>query len=977
MNHGENVILVPYADDILKTAAVRILSHCSATLPELTHCTVLLPNPHGASGLRRRLLEQVKSQKHQALLGPTICTLDQWLDNRFPPDGEIPGKVQRELLLVDALKQHPDIFGDTNPWHVASDLVRLFDELTRHNIGIPEDIGEFTQLLKEAYGIIGDAPGPLGREASIVHRLWQAWHLQLASNQLTDPGIAHLESLAAAQPDSINDTLFLVGFSEFSRAELDWVSSLLDANKAELLIRYQRGERTQEESEPNPIENILARTGATSAKTKLSTRAECLEAVFSVGEQPLGERAREFQTRYPDSPLADNTRIFPAASAEQEACAIDIRIRQWLLEGKQSIGFVTGDRRLARRVRALLERAGVPLQDIGGWALSTTSAAATLERWLETIEEDFAHQPLLDTLKSPFVLPDSDREQHLKTVYHLEQDIVHRENIARGLHRYHRQIDYRANRLPSGWTSHTAGEMHTLLNTLDQAADPLRNLIDGEPHPLTRLLDALYESLKRLGIRDAFEDDPAGRRILGEWQLLREAAGKTPLEINWTEFRNWFGSALEHHDFHLADNDSPVHLLTLEQAQLDQYDAVVIGACNREYLPGKSTVSPFFNHSVRAELGLPTWQSHYRLRLGQFRSALERAPRLLLTYTHDKKGAAALPSPWLEALRAFHQLAYQDNLKDPVLDALTRHPDARVSAPNKRPLPEQTTRPAPVLNAALQPQRLSASAHQQLIDCPYRFYAAYGLNLKAREDVSEALGKSGYGERVHQCLEAFHGNHPFFPGPFEEPCTANNRDRAIRFLEKISQAVFSHDIEDNFERRIWLKQWQLLIPEYIDWQIEHQQSWDVSRVEVKETVQLTGSVTLEGRLDRVDAGPDGFAIIDYKTGQIPKQAAVDSGEAVQLPTYVMLVDEKTTRVDYLQFSNKSAKVEIGGGIETPALDDLAVAVRKRLVTLIDQIHQGAALPAWGDSKTCQYCDMDGLCRRQVWNAAADGASPYD
>ena len=59
----------------------------------------------------------------------------------------------------------------------------------------------------------------------------------------------------------------------------------------------------------------------------------------------------------------------------------------------------------------LLDRAGITLQDSGGWALSTTSAAAALECWLQTVEEDFAHQPLLAVLKSPFIFPDNEREE--------------------------------------------------------------------------------------------------------------------------------------------------------------------------------------------------------------------------------------------------------------------------------------------------------------------------------------------------------------------------------------------------------------------------------------------------------------------------------------------------------------------------------------------------------------------------------------
>jgi len=35
------------------------------------------------------------------------------------------------------------------------------------------------------------------------------------------------------------------------------------------------------------------------------------------------------------------------------------------------------------------------------------------------------------------------------------------------------------------------------------------------------------------------------------------------------------------------------------------------------------------------------------------------------------------------------------------------------------------------------------------------------------------------------------------------------------------------------------------------------------------------------------------------------------------------------------------------------------------------IKDGHALPAWGDSKTCAYCEMDKLCRHQAWKDTID------
>src|SRR5690606_5726489 len=98
----------------------------------------------------------------------------------------------------------------------------------------------------------------------------------------------------------------------------------------------------------------------------------------------------------------DEWSTLTADDAEHEARAVDLQIRRWWLAGHRRIALVTEDRKLARRVRALLARAGLALNDTVGWALSTTSAAAALERWLEAVEESFRASPLLDVLKSPF-----------------------------------------------------------------------------------------------------------------------------------------------------------------------------------------------------------------------------------------------------------------------------------------------------------------------------------------------------------------------------------------------------------------------------------------------------------------------------------------------------------------------------------------------------------------------------------------------
>lgn len=957
MSVKNTVTLVPYGEDILAVAARRIIA-TATSLPDLTRTVVLLPDLQFAPRLRRQLLQQANGHGHDALLGPHINTTEQWLCEQHAVAQQIPGRARRELMLVEVLKQHPAVFEGSNPWQMSACLVALFDELTLNRVAIPDDLPGFTARLKAAYGIKDRLPEPLGMEAGMVHQLWKAWHVQLNSEDMLDPGLAMLQRLGMHRSADDGYRYYLVGFDAINGAEQEWITALLAAGRADCIL--YRHIHWLDDSITPPIRELLH---PSENSTPAQPSSPCLDAIFQAGATPPGERADAFVSSHRDSPLGGGMAIFPANSAEQEARAIDLQVRQWLLADKQPIGIITEDRRLARRVRALLERAGITLQDTGGWALSTTSAAAALERWLETVEEDFAHQPLLDVLKSPFVFPNSDREQLGNTVYRLEQDIILHENIARGLERYRQHIDLRLQRLSTTWTQDTAAQLHLLLNQLDQAAEPLREFIGDAQSSPAALLAGLRESLTIIGIWEAFGNDPAGQRIIGEWQQLHAAVHNTDLDMSWIEFRSWLGAALERHDFRPATADSPVSLLTLQQAQLGQFNCLVIGACDREYLPATSGKSPFFNDPVRHDLGLPVWPERYQLQLHRFRRLLESAPEVLMTWHQEDNGETRLPSPWLEAIQTFHQLAWQDDLLCQTLATLLNHPATRVQGCNSLPLPQAGHHPAPVLPAALLPTTLSVSAHRHLIDCPYKFFAAYGLKLKPRETVREALEKADYGSLVHQALEIFHTGKKGYPDPLGKTLTLKNRLQGIALLEQISDKVFSQRLEDNVEHRAWLRRWWVLIPEYIDWQIEHQVEWAFTAAEQDGEAALSSGRTLKGRVDRIDSNASGYAILDYKTGSAPKQDEVDSGEEVQLSSYALLKDTLPARVEYLYVDGR---VRGGAVLEGQQLTTLASAVRLRLGEVLDAIAAGTPLPAWGDMHSCRYCEMDGLCRQQAW-----------
>ncbi|WP_310692899.1 PD-(D/E)XK nuclease family protein [Thiohalophilus sp.] len=966
----DRVVVLPYHADPLQQLARDLIHHHREQLPDLTGVTLLVNDPQVSGPLRRRLLDAAAEQGVGGLVGLAIHPLRDWVQSFLPDGVRVCSSVSAELLLVEALRPYQHLFNQANPWLLAGELQELFQALTLGEVGLPADCDSFIDRLQNAYGVRDSLRQTLGREATIVHTLWHAWHEQLRAQDLTDADSAHLlalrqslESLDPQQP------LWLAVADPLAPAEQQWLQNLLQRDQLHLYLQGQIA--TTPAGYPDqhlwPLARQLALPDAPLPETPYT---RLLGTVFDHDEQPLQASARQLAQVAPDSPARERLAVLLADNAEHEARAIDLQVRQWLLAGKTRIAIVTENRRLARRVRALLERADIQLADAAGWALSTTSAAAALERWLECLEEDFAHLPLLDLLKSPFVFADADAEQHRLATWRLEQDIIRHENIARNLNRYRAHAHDRRKRLAN---QADITPLLDLFDRLEAAAAPLLALRRGR-HPAAHWIAALQQSLQRLAMDRALEQDAAGSRL---GQLLEKLAGgvdEGAFELAWGEFRTWLGRHLERTHFRPRPTQQRVRLLGLAQSQLQQFDALILAGAEQESLPGHPAISPFFNQQVRHELGLPQRETHYAERFYHIRHLLEAAPAMLVTARAEQDGEPVVISHWLEHLLALHQQAWpeQSLLATTLADQANAAEAFQVEREPAVPLPPPSARPVPVLEADLLPPGFSPSDYQQLLDCPYQYYAARALQLKPPEEIREALSKADYGERVHRCLQALHTPVAGLPEPFDAPFELANRAAAIARLEAISQAVFADVLADNFEHQAWLGQWRAFIPGYIDWQIARRQGgWQVCETEQRSEGQL-GAVAIRGRLDRIDRSDAGVAILDYKTGNtIPKPAEVSRGEAIQLPFYALLQqqqdpDQPVAEVAYLHFEKPEKRLKLNCSLAATELQQLGEAVGERLQTLVNQIEAGQGLPAWGDADTCKYCDMALLCRKPVW-----------
>jgi len=623
--------------------------------------------------------------------------------------------------------------------------------------------------------------------------------------------------------------------------------------------------------------------------------------------------------------------FFGATSLEDEARAAAMQVRRWLAEGKRDIAVVAQDRVVARRMRALLERAEVLVADETGWTFATLSVSTVLDRWLTALQSDFYHHDLLDLLKSPFIFADIASGERKNAVYLLEQ-LLRKHGVVSGLDAF----------------VTLAGNEAALQQPLARLQQAAALLDQSKRKTLSEWLAALRASLAALSIDNGLQQDEAGQQLLRALDARQQELAGDDGRYRFAEWRRWLAQLLDTETFRDGGIDSQVRFTHLAATRWRAFDAVLLLGCDADHLPSVADGGRWFNDAVRAALDLPTRGFHAARQHDDLRSLLALNDCALVTWQKDKNGEEGLLSPFLQMLRDEHELSLGIDLSENNLYALLAAEDAR-----KVELP-QATQPAPGVAAEAVPASISISAYNSLVACPYQFHARHILKLNELDEVREAIEKRDYGERVHTILQRFHERYPRVS---EHP-----RDQMESVLRQISDEVFADLLQQDFAARAWLARWQKSLPTYLDWQAGNEaEGWRYTGAERAFDLQLDG-VSLRGRIDRLDMKEGEKRVFDYKTQneQLLRNKLKEAGEDVQLACYAWA--EEAGEAAFVGIENGKVR-----SVAPPhEVTQLAQLNAERLVQVMVRIRDGAGLPANGVDGACQHCEMRGVCRKGEW-----------
>ncbi|WP_324779850.1 PD-(D/E)XK nuclease family protein [Thiobacillus sedimenti] len=898
-----------------RAVARHLLDRHADGLPDLSGLTVLVPNHRAGQDLARTL---ARESGRAVLIPPHITPLKAWADT--VGGGRAEPQASRLARLHGVLRR-TDWLGAVDKWALATELLQLADELSAARLG--GAIGARIRALNGA---------ALDRETALIEAVWH-----ILNGDGSDPQACYaraldrlLDALAAAPPPRSDETT-----SHSTRPASGQVAGYPQSSS-------QMGERAN--ARPKAIygyalgpltaleRQFLSRCAERVPVTLLESDidddvARTLHQAWEVTEPPLRARAADLARALPTSPLRERVTLAPAPHLEGEARTVAAWVADQLHAGRRALALIALDRETARRVRALLERMEVLIADETGWTLTTTAAAAVVDRWLECIAADFPHVELLDLLKSPFVLGEPAARQDAVLAFELA---LRRHGVSQGTTDLQRLAQHEFGAVPA-WLA---------------ALFAARQGFPRSRAPLATWLARLADSLEGIGALPLLGADAAGDSLLETLKALRRDLAGDPEKYGFAEWRRWLNLALESASFTDAGVASPIVLTSLPAARGRLFDAVAVIGADARHLPPLPAPG-LFSQAIRAQLGLATATDDATAATADLMQLLVQGPALLSwrAWNDDEPNPA---SPLVLRLQALHQAAWGAALPEQPPGV----PPARASTP-----PDPTRQPAPLVGAARLPRRYSPTAYQTLLDCPYRFFARGVLGLRELDEADEVLDKSDYGNLLHRILERFHDEDP----PLE-------RSTALARLARLSAAEFA--ALPAFTAAAWASRWEAIQPAYVDAWLEWAgQGWRYQSGETDFAVPVdvagVGEVTLHGRVDRVDRRPgpggDARAVIDYKTTASPdlKKKLNTPDEAVQLPFYAWLADAAAA---YLPINEVPvAPLALDG--ET----DVA-AISLRLPALLEAIAAGAALPAHGVDRVCRHCEARGLCRKGTWHA---------
>lgn len=412
----------------------------------------------------------------------------------------------------------------------------------------------------------------------------------------------------------------------------------------------------------------------------------------------------------------------------------------------------------------------------------------------------------------------------------------------------------------------------------------------------------------------------------------------------------------------------------LETRALD-FDNLIVLNCNEGVFPRRNVAASFVPAELRRGFGLPTYEYQDAVWAYYFYRMIQRAKQVWLLYDSRTEGVRSG-----EESRYIKQLAL--HFGAPVERYVLRAEIGGNPVDASIPKTEDHVR-------ILREKNLSASALQNYLDCPAKFYYASVCGLREQEEVSESLEANDIGNVFHETMQTLYTTpdgrvtredlRSMLRGDRIRNLVRENILKALNAFELTGRNIVFEDLVCRYVRKAVERDIELLAARDRD-------HFTIHGLELKRTAKI-GGFRFVGYIDRLDSiCPGELRVVDYKTGKVTDEDFLITEEnagdvveklfgtdpakrpkiALQLYLYDRFVADDPL-ADGCRIVNSIYQTSrlFVRGVENVAVGErFGQLMEERLDDLLAEIADPAVpFRRTDNKKSCEWCDFKNICGR--------------
>jgi len=615
--------------------------------------------------------------------------------------------------------------------------------------------------------------------------------------------------------------------------------------------------------------------------------------------------------------------IVAARNEDEEARAIALAARA-ALEGGKSVGIVTPDRNLARRIAAELRRFAIHVDDAAGAPLFHAPAGRLARQVLSLVVNKIAPVDLVALLRNRATDLGGSRAEVIDAANRLDLRLLRGQRPGPGfsglrdLLALRSMDDPKSRRKPLA--DEEAADISILLGRLEAALAPLVVLLQQDRMDAAQLANALHTCVSSISCGAELQ----GRKELADWagEMSRHAGEGHlfgPFGLDEVLFALMNGFEVRNH----LERREDIAIWGQLEARLMSPDLLILGALNEDKWPGAADPGPWLSRGMRLAAGLEPPERMQGLAAHDFAQALGNA-EVMLAYADRVGSSPALPSRLVQRLDAFIGAPHAEMLR-------ARGHIWRDAAKALDAVAEVKAAPRPAPNPPLVPRmnRLSVTEVETLMRSPYDLYAKHVLRLRPLDALGEDPDARERGTIIHAILARFVEE--------KHDVLANE---ALDTLMTIANEEFAGLDMIGERRDIWLRRFATAASQFLDFERVREHEVKLRHAEVRGdwTLPLGNGFLITGEADRVDELKDGsLEILDFKTGSPPSPASMKAFEAPQLPLEALMAKAGAMKGIDPAVSSALTYIKIGLGPEAFKPSPFATADDMNVMAAAEEI----------------------------------------